>query len=378
MELKEFQKELAKNKVYDAWFFVNSLSEQLNYMSVSKELVERVYSERLRQLDKKAEEIFAEATKDGKVTVKQSDLQGANIKISELQIEDGMFLRKTIAEFFHYARVSIDILFQIINAALFGDKSTQVDSKYMISYVNNKIDSNVDFSTLKTLLDNNKNDLIFKYLQAFDNYTKHIKTILVSVNNSFMFGDKNEFYISEFTYKSISYPSEDALLILEKIENYVLRTINTVLDEVRVQLPNCLDVSSRIHDLSFKIIVKNNVQADITQYVSFFIDVQNDISELPSEIRVYPLIIKPNDEIYDFKFNFPKIFIKKAAGGEETIVGIAELKSEQDSNELYRVYEVRNCNMPEYIKYITTFVDNYPKVNLNWAAMTGTIVMVGE
>ena len=38
-------------------------------------------------------------------------------------------------EFFHYARVSMDILIQIVNAALLGDKSYPVSDKRLISKV---------------------------------------------------------------------------------------------------------------------------------------------------------------------------------------------------------------------------------------------------
>ena len=73
-----------------------------------------------------------------------------------------------------------------------------------------------------------------------------------------------------------------------------------------------------------------------TDYISFFIDVPNDISDLPTEIKVYPLIIKPNNEIYSFDFRFDKIFIRKSGSDEENIVGVATLKNGLATNEFYR------------------------------------------
>ena len=41
MDFSRFQKILAQNKVYDAWQYVQSLNETLDYMSMSEELLER-------------------------------------------------------------------------------------------------------------------------------------------------------------------------------------------------------------------------------------------------------------------------------------------------------------------------------------------------
>ena len=61
-------------------------------------------------------------------------------------------------EFFHYARTSIDILFQIINAALLGDQSLEVDDKYLLKKANDTLEKNDNFKPLKSLLDANKKD----------------------------------------------------------------------------------------------------------------------------------------------------------------------------------------------------------------------------
>ena len=127
----------------------------------------------------------------------------------------------------------------------------------------------------------------------------------------------------------------------------------------------------------FKAVIKENVDSNTDQYVSFFIEVNNDLTELKNEIKVYPMIIKPNGDVYDFEFSFPKIFIKKVGEGEGTIMGIAELKENQQTNEIYKTYIVRSCDFVEYIGYMDKFVENYPKVPLNFAAMTGTIVCIG-
>lgn len=376
IDLLEFQTELAKFKVYNAWQYVNSLREHLNYMQVSKQLIEKVYDERHNQLFLKEQELFEKVKDSGSVKITQSDLQCTNIKIANLNIDDGMFLKKTTAEFFHYARVSFDILFQIINAALLGDEATSADDKKLTFYVNQRLKANSKFIKLYRLLESNRKNEAFQYLQAFDNYTKHIKTILISVSNSFLLGDNNIFVINEFS-NGKTFSKKDVIREINLIEEYINKIIADILREIRKQLPNHLDVSSRIQDLQFKAVIKENVDSNTDQYVSFFIEVNNDLTELKNEIKVYPMIIKPNGDVYDFEFSFPKIFIKKVGEGEGTIMGIAELKENQQTNEIYKTYIVRSCDFVEYIGYMDKFVENYPKVPLNFAAMTGTIVCIG-
>lgn len=374
-DFKKFQKDLAQQKVYDTWQYVNSLREMLTYMNMSCELLDKVYAQRAIKLKEKEQEIMQKAVETGKASVYESDLHCTDLEIAGLIIDDSLFLQKTTMEFFHYARMSSDILFQIINAALLGDSSFEVDDRRMIKKVNDAIDGNPNFVVLKSLLDANKEDDTFKYIQAFDNYIKHIKTVLVTVKSSFMIGNNNEFIIQEFINSGTPYPAQDAITIVKKANKYINDTVEAVLTEVQNQLPNCVDNSQRIHNISFKFVAKQLEKGIQGDYMSFFIDIENDISELPTEIKVLPLIIKPNDEIYSFDFRFKKIFIRKKGTDEDGIIGCAEIKNGFDTNEFYRVFTVRSCDITEYYSYISKFTQEYPKITVNFAAMEGSTII---
>ena len=375
IDLSAFQKSLAQQKVYDAWQYVESLNETLTYMNVSCELLEKVYAHRIKALSNQEQKVMETAVETGKASIREEDFHCTDLDIAGMIIDDSIFLRKNTMEFFHYARMSMDILFQIINASLFGDKAIEVTDRQLVKNVLRKLGNTPAFSDLNTLLDQNKKDDTFKYLQAFDNFIKHIKTILVTVKNSFLLGNSNEFLITEFVYDGIPYPTVEALDIVKKTNNYVMQTVENILLEVQKQLPKCLDNGKRIQTISFKQVIKENPKSNALEYISFFVDVQNDISELPQEIKVLPLIIKPNDEIYSYDFRFHKIFIKKKNGGEESIIGCAELKNGLDTNELYRKFEVRTCDITEYHQYIFSFAQNYPKFSINYYAMEGSIII---
>lgn len=375
LNIKEFQKELAYQKVYDTWQYVDSLKEMLTYMDLSYQLLVNVHKNRVDSLKAQQSKILQEAIETGSAFLKESHLHCTDLKIAGVDIDDSIFLRKTIVEFFHYARISIDIMFQIINAALFGDESFEVTDRKLIRKVNSKLDAISSFAILKALLDANKLNQTFLYLQAFDNYIKHIRTILVTVKTSFIIGSNDEFLIKDFIYDGIPYPQVNALDKVKEVNDYVQQKAEEILTEVKNQLPNCIDNSQRIQNISFKQVMKENAQSKAVEYISFFIDVQNDISELPNEIKVLPLLVKPNDEICSFDFRIKKIFIRKKGSEEDGIVGYAELKNGLETNEFYRIFEVHPCGIDEYYKYIFNFVNDYPKVRLNYNAMEGTIII---
>ena len=309
--------------------------------------------------------------------MKQTDLS-----IGGYEINDTAFLKKTALDFFHYARISMDLVFQIINFSLLGDQSIPLGEKDNITQIITKLNTRNELGELKELLNKNKKSSMFKYLQAFDNYTKHIKIILIVIENSIVFGDINNFYINEFNYPykdkknnkivNVLYQKEDALNKIKQINTYVLETVSNILDEVYKQIPNCIDNINRIQDLYFKHQMKN----DITEYIAFFIDVENDLSEFSQEIKVHPLMKRSDNKIYNDNFKFDKIFIKKRGCNESTIMGCADLKNSFEGNEFYSTFAIRPCNISEFYKYLSEFNEKHLSISFNPLTMTGDVIKI--
>lgn len=375
IDLKLLEKRLAEHKVYDAWQYVQSLRETLNYMSISYEILLKVYEHRCNTIDRIQNDIINAALKEGQASFGESDLKQTDLNIVGLEIDDSIFLRKTAIEFFHYARISMDILIQIVNAALLGDKSYPVSDKGLLKKVLKELKNKAEFADLLDLLNTNKDHPSYEYLLAFDNYIKHIKTILITIKNSFLLGNSKEFTINEFYYEKL-YKKENVIDKVQEIRDYVIKAIEDILLEVLNQIPNCLDNSQRIQSIKFKQVYKKTEKGSELEYITFFIEVENDLSELPKEIKVLPLIIKPNDEIYSFDFKFDKIFIKKKDESESSIMGCAVLKNGLKTNEFYRIFEVKPCGMKDYFDYISTFKNKYSQITMNIYAMEGSMIFI--
>lgn len=343
IDISVLQRALAKHKVYNAWQYVESLQETLGYMSVSYNMLTKVHDHRIASLAALQQNIIQQAHETGEGKCTSNDLNCTNLIIGGYEIDDVVFMRKTALEFFHYSRISMDILFQIVNAALLGDEAYSVEDKGLLRKLLNKLATKPNFSTLLQLMNTNNNDQQYQYLMAFDNYIKHIKTVLITVKNSILIGNDDVFKLNAFSYGNVNYPAENALDKIKEIHDYVISTINAILSEILAQIPNCFSNTQRVQEIHYKSVFTEREGKSYAEYISFFIDVPNDLSDLPTEIKVYPLIIKPNDEIYSFDFQFDKIFIRKEGSEETDILGVATIKNGVSTNEFYRVYEVKPC-----------------------------------
>lgn len=373
MDLANFQKVLAQNKVYDAWQYVQSLNETLTYMNISVELLEKVYAHRLATLERTSQSILDTVAETGQATVTEDAFNATNLNIAGFELNDVVFLKKTALEFFHYARLSMDVLFQIINASLFGDNAIDIENKMMVKNLLVSLGGKPKFAKLKTLLNSVKTADEFVYLQGFDNHVKHIRTVLLNVKNSFIFGDNNRFQIESFNYGTIKYPVVDAIEKVRGIRTYVNTTVEQILHETARQVPNCIGTERRIQNLNYKMQMSGSEGKCSVDHISFFIDVDNDISELQQEINVYPLIIKPNGEIYSFDFRFEEIFIKRKT--DNNIVGVAKLKNGLSDKEVYRTFTVFSCDVGEYVRYLADFKQKYPSPSFNLCALEGQIII---
>lgn len=341
-------------------------------MNMSAELLEKVYAHRIAVLESSAQGILRTAVETGKASVTEETLRATHLDIADFELNDAVFLKKTSLEFFHYARLSMDVLFQIINASLLGDSAIAVEDKGIISKLLTAVGREPNFAALKTMLDAVKIAPEFCYLQGLDNHVKHIKTVLVSVSNSFILGNQNTFQIDGFSYGGIEFPAYDAITKVREIQAYVNQTIDKILLETERQVPNCLDTKKRIQNLNFYMQVQEHDGVSSIDFISFFVYVNNDLSELPPEINVYPLIVKPNGEIYSFDFRFEEIFIKKKS--DDSIIGIAKLKNGLSTTEVYRTFTVSPCNDFEYAQYLISFKQKYTSAHLNFGAIEGQIV----
>lgn len=108
-------------------------------MNISFEMLKKVHQHRHKTLAAVQSEKIKEAIETGKTSLLVSDLKRTQLDVGGYELDDVVFLRKTAMEFFYYGRVSMDVLFQIINAALPGDEAFPVEDKGLLRKLVNKL-----------------------------------------------------------------------------------------------------------------------------------------------------------------------------------------------------------------------------------------------
>lgn len=377
MDTAKLQRLFAEHKVYDAWLYIVSIYENIEYMQISHTLLHKVCEHRKNITKSINNEILQQAYSqpNTKIPLTKGHLQRTNFDIVGIEVNDTFFLKKTLAEFFHYARISIDLLFQVINAAILCDNSVNIDNKSVIQAVIKYLDGKTSYETLHSTLISIRQNSIYEYLTAFDNYLKHIKTIAIRVENSILFGENNDFIIGAFIYDKKSYDSCDALERIDMIKDFVIDKIEKIISEVAFIVSNEQISNKRIQSVHFLEYVKKDCTSNVVESISFFINVNKDLSELPSEIAVHPLIIKPTGDVFSFDLQFDKIFIRcKDNDGNDKIIGCATIKNGLKTNEFYRLYTISKCDFADYSNYLVSFSSKYKKFHINYYALDGNII----
>lgn len=94
IDFKQLEKKLAEQKVYDAWQYVKSLHETLGYMTMSYNLLNKIYEHRKSVLESTKNEIIQSAMEDGNASITQDELNRTNLDIGGYPIDDVAFLIK--------------------------------------------------------------------------------------------------------------------------------------------------------------------------------------------------------------------------------------------------------------------------------------------
>lgn len=381
INLQELKTKLAEFKVYDAWQYAESLAQTILFMNASYALILKVYEHYTSTLHAVSQEIVQQAFENqGKPSALTSQhLSRTKLDIAGYEISDDVFLSKTLLEFFHYARLSLDVLFQIINAALLGDVGVNAEEFTFPNKVMKKLKACNQFSSLYDILGTGKNDATIEYLLAFDNYTKHIRTILPFLQQEMFFSNKSTFKIKSFVYQKKTYPAIDAIQTINEVKETTTDIIEKAIYELTRQVPYGVGTSKRYQNVKFRILAKEN-KGTITsfEYVAFFLEVESSLGELPDTIQVMPLIVKSNGEIYSFILEINEIFISIRDKYEAGIIGIATAKQIENSSEWYRTYQIRPCDSSEFFRYYSTFSTKYPHLNINYHAMEGQLIAIPD
>ncbi|QUC66923.1 hypothetical protein [Aristaeella hokkaidonensis] len=376
IDLKNLQRTLADNKVYDAWPYVLGLRDSMRNMHLSFDLAKAVYKHRKDEIEHFNQSMLQEAASapGTKVQVTWQGMTPPFQDIAGIEVDDTVLMEKSAVDFFHYAHMSVDCVCQIVNSALFGDQAIE-EEKVSSGSLHEKVATITQFGTLLNIMDNGflNNELI--YVREFDNYTKHIKINSFTISNSLFFGNKADYVLCAFSFKGNDYPEFEAITKMDTVMHEVENYIEAVLAELIIQVPNAVGTSSRHHSVSFKSQLREHDGKSYVDYIVYFLEVKNGITDLPSEISVLPLVIKPDGTIESRVLDMDTLFVTIEGQEEGGICGIAKIAPDQRKAAAYRKYTIQPASVDDFYDYLSTFKDDYANHQFRFKAMEGSIVI---
>lgn len=210
--------------------YIKSLADKRNYMLLSHDLfVNTVESLRKRVQETSAKKI-EELNRSGYCSFGSSDTKQWNTLIDGYEIGFQDMLRKTAWDFFHYARLTIDMYLQIINVSILDKPYPDEEVRF------SKLKSSIEpYKDMVSFLEDNEKNTEYKYILSFDNYMKHINEVPIDVkmNSSGLFDFTEmaleEVYIHSFSYKEQNYEMVKATDKISSARDYTVKTTSRFL-----------------------------------------------------------------------------------------------------------------------------------------------------
>jgi len=358
---------LAQNSVFDSFQFIESMYYFLELASFSKKIIEDLSKYILDKKDEEEKKVYDNLQKHKSAEISAYD---TNVLLINNKIDSYFLIEKNMIDFFQYLRSAYEAVYQFINSSLFSDDAFNVGD---VSYhsIKSKIKNFPIFNSLELLLNNITSDSIYQYITDFNNHVKHIKNISLSVKISFLIGSNKNIDISEFQKKENKYDKKDLLDFSNDCLKKVIKDTDDLIDEIIKLVPNTLNTTNRVHDIKMKIIYDKDQNVNSFGY---YIDVLDNISELPSSISILPLIIH-NNEVDFINLEVDTVFIRDK---NDKIIGkaVAEIPYFRNLFLKYRKFNVSSASTIDYFDYYNKLKKNGYNIKSNYAAIKTTSVFL--
>lgn len=287
------------------------------------------------------EKLMNQSDRVKKISVNNSDLPKFELSICDVEISAPFLLDKLVKDFFQYLRNAFDCMSQAVNASCLannGKSVEQVDFSKMKKTLNEQPYSS-DFPSITDWYNSIDNCDEFKYIQDFNNRTKHICDVYIKMSMAIVGEDETS--ISPFYKKNTQHNKQDVKNYLTSIYDFVSDAYSKFMNAIKPEIVKQKYVENRYQTLTVYQQKFKNEEGFSMPYIETCLEAE----KLPDTI--YVLFVKETDDRIIAK-NCPmnKIFFKKI-GTENEYLG------KYFSNELcgddtlyqYRSYKKENTNL---------------------------------
>ncbi|MBR3614170.1 MAG: hypothetical protein IKL55_03220 [Clostridia bacterium] len=274
------KKILIDKKVIDAWQFIEVTCENLRFANTSAELIKNYYD----KLNVYKNEFFEQKLSNSlnrTIAITAEDEIFMPINILGVKYDSGWMIKKWVRDFFQYAMSFFDSLGQVINSCF----CLNMEGQYFFNIVEKIVKEHKKGNYINTgnVLNCISNHKTFLYVKSFNDRSKHIKSPDVDFKWNII-SDEFEGNIDEFSQKGQKYDEiadfiKETTDIYSFLEKLYLDLEDAIMNDLQVMSP----IENRIDQVCAYIQCTKDIRS---RGGVFYIEVENDITELAEEIEV--------------------------------------------------------------------------------------------
>lgn len=343
IDAKTLENELYDNGIYEAWQFIRNTDKTVGIakycVNTINGLVSTMKDEHEEWKNVLFSELFEQEGGVKSVSVTTENLPAYRVMVANSQVSAPFLLDKLVKDFFQYVRNVFDSISQIANVALLGVKAKKpdcVDFPTMVRVLNQQTYSQ-DFPLISAWYNSIDGGDEFKYIDAFNNRTKHTYDVFLKISMAFIGGD-NKAEINPFFRKDTPHGAKDISDYLTDIYDFVVTSYRRFVDELRKEYVKKTYINNRHNKL--RAYQQKMNTAPGSDFSMVFIETSQDISAMPHEISVLLLNRLSDGEICCKNCLINTIYIKKE-GTDRAYIGkyVAVEPIGDDTLFRYRKYE---------------------------------------
>jgi hypothetical protein len=354
----ELRKALIDKGLYEVLPYVKSLYLKRRYMLLSYALVDNAEKQLINRMQSIKDEKEFELETLGHTAWGTKDRDRWNVSIDGLTVDIVDYVGKNVWEFFHYARICLDMIPQILNITAFDQNNRSKPDDVNIKRLIKSLPEH--YAKIRELLKSFQNNECYKYIQSIDDYLKHIDSVGIKIQTKNWMEDFDSFIIGDFVFRRKNYSKREIQQLLQETKGFVLNAIDQFFDEL-LDASKESDFENRITDVAYECLMKGR----ITEYMVFFVDIESPEtlkSFKDRGIYIHPLIVGNDYHIYDDStFAFDTIFIRQKQ--TQNILGVAHLDADSVQS-FYKHYYVEPASEDDYSDFITKFKENYKRIRV--------------
>ncbi len=338
----ELENELFDSGIYEAWQFITNTSKTINTAEYCKDTILHLLSSMQQEHEAWKEalwnDLISQESKVKKVSVTTDSLPSHQVTIAGESISIPFLLDKLTKDFFQYCRNVFDSISQIANVALLGSKAKKPDSvdfPAMLKVFNQQTYSQ-DFPDICAWYNAIDSNPAFKYIDAFNNRTKHTCDVYLKVSMDFL-GSNHSSDINPFIRKDVQHNKKDIEEYMNEVLGFVCVSFDGFMTELAKEYPKKTYLVNRYNKLKGWQQKTNNYPN--SDYAVAYIESLDDIAVMPDEIYVLLLNRCEDETIYSKNCSLDTILVKKSGTNHEYIGRyIADTPCGDDTLLRYRKY----------------------------------------